>query len=325
MEVSNSGAFERLLHSTGNDTLRVVFGCEQLGGHDWGTVDIAEAEAAVADAAALGVRAFDTADVYGLGSSERRLGAAVAGRRAEVLIATKFGIRFDSQQRRIHDSSPEWCLEAAERSLDRLSTTHIDLYQLHVWDERTPLDETFDALGRLQRQGIVRAIGVCNVEPGVIPPACLARCATWSREYSLLRREHEPAARRVSDSGLTVLAYGVLAQGLLSGKYDANSVFGAGDRRAHSRYRNFHGRDLRAGLQLVPLLHDIARQVGATPAQVAIAWIGHGVPRAIPLVGIKSRAQLHDAAAAARLCLPPEALARLDATAAEVAGVASVS
>ena len=118
--------------------LRLGFGCEQLGGHAWGASDRAELEAAVVRAAELGIRLFDTADCYGLGESESRLGRLLAPFRTDALIATKFGVRFDAAGKVYYDASPAWARTAIDESLRRLGIDCIDLYQLHYPDGVTP-------------------------------------------------------------------------------------------------------------------------------------------------------------------------------------------
>ena len=291
--------------------LRLAFGCEQLGGYGWGDVDESEVSSAVLEAIDRGVTLFDTADVYGRGESERRLGQLLKHRsRDSILVATKFGVRF-AGDKVIYDSSPEWAEEALHASLSRLATGHVDLYQMHYWDGRTPIEATLDKLEALRGRGLIRRYGTSNYLPDV-PSAAYPGLASVSQEFSLVNRRFEADARRCEQKGLAFLSYGSLGQGMLSGKYDAATRFADNDRRAASRYVNFHGERLERNLRIVEVLRAQAALLARPMSQVAIAWILARLPASIPIVGIKRPAQLQDAIQALTIAMPESVMRELD-------------
>ncbi len=290
---------------------RLAFGCEQLGGPAGGTGVPRESERAIELAVERGVRSFDPADCYGRGESERRLARALAPHRSRVLVATKFGVRFTDAGKVFYDSSPQWAEQALAASLQRLQTERLDLFQMHYWDGSTPMSALLDKLEELREQSKISWYGLTNYVPN---PAELQYpgLVSVSLEYSIAQRAAEATAQRMAEAGVTFLSYGSLGQGVLSGKYRSPECFGEDDRRASSRYRNFHGETLTRNLEIVDALTEEARACAATPAQVAIAWILHKLPTAIPLVGIKRPDQLLDALAALDLRLGEEALSALE-------------
>ena len=294
---------------------RLGFGCEQLGGHAWGASDRAELEAAVVRAAELGVRLFDTADCYGLGESESRLGRLLAPFRADALIATKFGVRFDAAGKVYYDASPAWARTAIDGSLRRLGIDCIDLYQLHYPDGVTPLEEVLDCLARLRDAGKCRQIGVTNVPLAQLPASVSRQLASVSYEYSLVAAEHAPEIAAATARGLTTITYGTLGPGLLSGRYGPAHAFPADDRRSRPAYRQFHGDRALINANIVAELRAVADAAGATPAQVAVSYVLHRQPGAVPLVGAKRPAQIEDAVAALAVDLSGESLSRLEAAA----------
>src|SRR6516162_10250370 len=144
---------------------RLGFGCEQLGGYEWGRVDPGEVVAAVELAVAAGVTLFDTADCYARGESERRLGRALAPHRERITIATKFGVRFSDSGSVWYDSSPQWAREALDASCRRLGVETVDLLQMHHWDGVTPINALFDTLEQLREQRKIRWYGITNHVP----------------------------------------------------------------------------------------------------------------------------------------------------------------
>ena len=296
---------------------RVAFGCEQLGGYQWGAIDEAEIATAIESAVDMGVTLFDTADCYGRGESERRLGRILAPHRERVMIATKFGVRFSDSGSVWYDSSPVWALQALDASLQRLQTERIDLLQMHYWDGATPLCELFDCLERLRERGKIRWYGVTNLSPSEVTGlAGYPGLVSASLEYSLVERTHESAAQQLRARAITFIAYGSLGQGILSGKYGADARFGAGDRRGDARYRNFHGARLARNAGIVKVLKAQAAKLGAVASQVAIAWVLQAIAGSIAVVGIKNGAQLLDAVHGRQLELPGDTVAALDAASA---------
>lgn len=298
---------------------RLGFGTEPLGGHAWGNVDATEVARAVHEALDRRVDYFDTADCYGRGLSEERLGRALGRHRKKAVIGSKFGVRFGNDGRVFYDNSPAWIVTALEGSLRRLGTDWVDLYQLHWPDGRTPISAVFEQLDRLREAGKIRAYGVTNLDlvaAGIT--GAQAGLSSFSFEFSLANRSRQTAIQHGIDAlGLTFLAWGALGQGILSGKYDAATRPAGNDRRANPRYANFHGETLDRNMAIIAAMRRIATMTGnRLLPQIALRWILDTLPGSLVLTGIKSRAQLVDNLAALAFRLPPAALAELDAVSA---------
>lgn len=290
------------------------FGCCPMGGHGWGAVDDSQLRRAVGTALELGVRFFDTADIYGFGASERILGEALAGHREQAIIATKFGVRRNNGQSFL-DTSVGWIRAALDGSLQRLGVDCIDLYQMHYWDGTTPMDDIVETLESLMKFGKIRAYGVTNHDP--LDPGFRhhgSRLASFSYHFSLVHREYEArilAIQRQTD--LVFTSWGSLGQGVLSGKYHSLDQLNPEDRRLRPIYANFHGDQFVAIQRLLQGMRVIAREAGdRTLTQLALRWIIDYVPRSMPLVGIKKPEQIIEAAAVLRFKLEPFLCARLD-------------
>ncbi len=278
---------------------RLVFGCEPLGGTDWGNFDRDLARRAVSHALDLGVNIFDTADVYGLGESERTLSAALGERRHDVVIVSKFGVNWqrDAQggrARTFRDSSPQRVVQALENSLRRLRIDCLPLYLVHWPDPDTPVGETMEALLECQRAGKIKYIGVSNFTARWIRQArSVANLAVAEMPYNLIDRRAEGALLPCCESlGLSVLVYGPLAQGLLTGKYGRHARFDHNDRR--SRLAHFQGEELARHLKTIDRLSRVARRYGKTPAQTAIRWVLDHPAVSCAIVGIKTPRQLEE-------------------------------
>lgn len=300
---------------TGLEVSRLAFGGCPMGGHGWGATSRDDFIAAIRAALDVGLNFFDTADVYGLGEGERTLGDALRGSREAAVIATKFGVRVEGGQTS-YDNSPSWIRAALDASLRRLRTEYVDLYQVHYRDGVTALDDVVTTLLELQEQGKIRHLGLSNIDagngyevgshPGVF--------STFQNEFSLANRDHEDdIAVFTSKQGMVPLTWGSLGQGILSGKYDATSDFGAGDRRSRPTYVNFHGDKLAHNLRIVEILCRVAGEVGTSAAAVAIRWILDRLPGSVAIVGIKSIRQLEGNLEALGWNLSPADFAELDA------------
>ena len=290
------------------------FGCDPMGGHGWGRLEEEQLLRAVSTALDLGVRLFDTSDIYGFGTSELLLGRALRGRSEQAVIATKFGVRQHNGQS-YRDTSIAWIHEALEGSLRRLGVDCIDLYQMHYWDGKTPLNEIAATLESLMTAGKIRAYGVTNYDP--CDPAFSGRAthpASYSYHFSLVHREHEAkilAVQRQTEH--LFMPWGSLGQGILSGKYHSLAQLDPTDRRQREVYRNFHGEKFAAIQRLLAELKTIAADAGGRSlTQLALRWIIDYVPRSLPLVGIKRPEQIIDAAAVLNFKLEPAICARLD-------------
>lgn len=275
---------------------RIGFGCCPMGQYDWGATDEHELIEAVHVALDCGITFFDTADVYGLGVSELVLGKALKGKRESAIIATKFGVRRENG-RTFLDNSRKWINRAVDASLSRLGTDYTDLYQLHYWDKKTPIDETLCALQSLRNSGKIRAFGVTNIDlcgHGITQP--VDGLASFSFEYSLANRVFEPVVYANQEkSGLCFLSWGSLGQGILSGKYDQNTTLPETDRRKLEVYVNFHGEKLAHNLRIVDYMREILPHYeNKTLTQMAIRWILDQIPFSIALTGIKRTEQLKE-------------------------------
>ena len=226
---------------------RLCMGGCPMGGYGWGEVDDCELVHTVQEALDSGVNFFDTADTYGLGKSEELLGTALQGRRQEAVIATKFGVRVENG-RTFYDNSPKWIERAVEKSLKRLKTDYIDLYQIHYRDGKTPMDEVVGVLERLKEKGYIRYLGLSNIykeDLEEIQPY-KGRFVSFQDEFSLACRRHEKSIFfLMEEMNMTPLTWGSLGQGVLSGKYNEKSVFEKNDRRSSEVYVNFHGKKVK--------------------------------------------------------------------------------
>ena len=295
------------LKRSGIEISRIVCGGWQAGKELWTGIRDEESIAAMRAAFEAGVTAFDTAEDYGNGHSERILGQALGHCRDQIVIATKVSW---------HHLRREQIIEACERSLRHLGTDRIDLYQIH-WpsgtfgSERVPLEESMAALVDLRAQGKIRAIGVSNFDLTQLEEACrLGPVDSLQPPYSLLWRVIEadllPFCER---AGVAILAYSPLAQGLLTGRFRAGHGFAPGDNRADNKL--FQGDTFQRALGAVEALRPIAARHGITLAQLALAWIASH-PTAAAIAGVRSAAQAAENAAAGDVALSAADLAEMD-------------
>lgn len=291
---------------------RLGFGCWQLGGHGWQDTDAHAIGLAIGLALESGITFFDTADIYGLGESESILGNTLARHslRDTAVIATKFGVRHNGKAR-YYDNSQAWIMEAAEGSLRRLKRDAIDLYQLHWHDGKRPLEDVFADLERLRADGKIRWYGISNIDPALMPADLPAGLVSFTCEYSLLQRQHEAAIEQLlSSQAMSFIAWGSLAQGLLSGKYSRTSTFAAGDIRSRPE-SIFAPARWDTHEPVLAKLKTIAQEQGHSMAQTALRWVLDGTPNSLVLTGIKQAQQLLDNMGALGWHLTPEQLLRL--------------
>jgi aryl-alcohol dehydrogenase-like predicted oxidoreductase len=291
---------------------RIAFGTWQLGG-EWGSTDEAAAVAAIRRAADHGVTLFDTAQGYGFGASERLLAKALDGRRDDLVVATKGGLRPTFGGGVARDGSPEWIRHGVEESLRALGAESIDLYQLHWPDPATPFEETATALAELVEQGKVHHVGVSNFsaeqmeEFGATLPV-----ETLQPPYHLLHRSIEESVLPYAEANdIGVLVYGPLAHGILSGALHADTEFAPGDWRASSP--DFRGEAYRRNLSAVAELAQLARDLGITLSQLAVAWTLANPAVDVAIVGTRNPAHVDQALAAADVTLEPAVLERIEA------------
>lgn len=280
-----------------NTDLRVsrfcMGGCP-MGGYNWGKVQEDEFIGAIHRALDVGVNFFDTADTYGLGQSERTLSKGLGSRRNEVIIETKFGVRVGGGKT-VYDNSPEYIEEALDGSLRRLNTDYIDIYLIHYRDGVTPIEDVVGKLTDLREKGKIRYFGLSNITKDGIEElrpykGLFVNCQD---EFSLACRKNENDLRALqTELDLTPMTWGSLGQGILTGKYDRNSVFGNDDRRSLDIYVNFHGEKLEKNLKIVDVLREIATNRGKTLSACAIRFILDCLPESVSLAGIKRADQL---------------------------------
>ncbi|MEV6849543.1 aldo/keto reductase [Actinoplanes sp. NPDC051411] len=293
----------------GLTTSAVGLGCMGFS-QAYGPADDAFSVAAVRGALDAGITLVDTAMSYGNGHNETLVGRALAGRRDEVVLSTKFGIvRGDDGVRR--DGHPSRVRAYCEASLRRLGTDVIDLYYLHRPDPNVPIADTVGAMAALVADGLVRHLGVSEVSPADLRTAAEVHpIAAVQTEWSLSWREPEddviPAARRL---GIGVVAYSPLGRGLLTGALPAGT-FGAGDFRAGDS--RFAGDNLDRNLALVAELQRLAGERGATPGQLALAWLIAQGPDVVPIPGSRNRTRVVENAGAGDIALGPDDLAALE-------------
>lgn len=270
-----------------------VGGCP-MGGYGWGDVQEQDLIDAVHTGLENGVTFFDTADTYGLGQSERTLSKALGSHRQDVIIASKFGVRIINGKT-VYDNSPEWIQAALRGSLQRLNTDYIDLYQVHYRDGVTPVSVVVETLEDLKQQGYIRAYGLSNIGVDALEELheYKGRFASFQNEYSLACRKHESDIAEISEKmRMTPLTWGSLGQGVLTGKYDINAVFGANDRRSREIYVNFHGEKFKKNLEIVEQMKPIAEKHEKTLAAVAIRFILDHISGSVVLAGVKNEKQM---------------------------------
>ncbi|GHH24914.1 aldo/keto reductase [Streptomyces rubradiris] len=273
----------------------------------YGPGDDTESIATIRHALDQGVTLLDTADMYGPFTNERVVGRAIAGRRDEVVLATKFGIeRLPDGTLRGVNGRPDYVRSACDASLRRLGVDHIDLYYQHRIDPTVPVEETWGALAGLVAAGKVRHLGISEAAPATVRRAHAVHPVTAGQyEYSLFSRgiedEHLPTLREL---GIGLVAYAPMGRGLLTGTVTSPDAFPEGDvRRLAPRFQES---SLVTNLALVERLRELADTVDATPAQLALAWLLHQGPDVVPIPGTKRRGYLDENLRAAGMSLTGE-------------------
>jgi aryl-alcohol dehydrogenase-like predicted oxidoreductase len=300
----------RTLGSQGFEVSAEGLGCMGMS-YAYGAGDEEGGIATIHRAIELGVTLLDTAEVYGPYANEELVGRAVAGRRDEVEIATKFGFDFQGETRGV-DGSPENAARVCDESLRRLGTDHIDLYYQHRVDPDVPIEETVGAMGELVAAGKVRFIGLSEAAPETIRRAHATHPLTAVQsEYSLWTREPEdevlPTLREL---GIGFVPYSPLGRGFLTGQIRSLDDLDEDDwRRTNPR---FQGEAFEENLRLADRVAGLAEGIGATPAQVALAWVLAKGDDLVPIPGTKKPERVEENAAA-DLELTDAQVAELDA------------
>jgi len=306
----------------------VALGAWAIGGWLWGGTDDAAAMAGIRKAVDLGMTTIDTAPVYGFGHSETVVGQTIQGRRDRVQLLTKFGLRWDLTEGKRHFAThdnqgrpvtihqyagAQSVVEECERSLRRLGTDHIDLYQQHWPDPTTPVEDTMEACARLLKQGKIRAVGLSNHGPDLMDRArTVVPLAANQPPYSMLRRGIEkdvvPYCR---ENHIGLVVYSSLQNGILSGKVQMDRTFPETDLRSHNPYYRPENRRRILGF-LDAAVRPAAEAHQATIAQVVLNWTIHRPGITTALVGVRNPAQAADNAGAAAFTLTPAETAAID-------------
>jgi aryl-alcohol dehydrogenase-like predicted oxidoreductase len=314
---------ERRLGSDGPVVSAIGLGCAPMSGI-YGTSADADAIKTIHRALDLGVSLLDTADAYGDGHNEELVGRAIRGRRDEVVLATKFGLVREVQDRASGiNGQPKYVRQACEASLRRLGVETIDLYQQHRVDPETPIEETVDALAELVQEGKVRFIGLSEaLAPDLRRAAAVHPITSLQSEYSVLERRVEiDVLDACEDLGIGFLPYAPLVRGLLAGSLRPGVKLDSSDSRAGSeRFPRVGPDHLAANMRLAQVVEDIAATHEATAAQVALAWLLDRRPWIVPIPGTKRIAYLEDNVHAPELKLSSSDMASLDGLAVAVHG-----
>jgi aryl-alcohol dehydrogenase-like predicted oxidoreductase len=284
-------------------------GCMGMS-QSYGTPDDAESIATIHRAIDQGLTFLDTADMYGVGVNEELVGRAIAKRRNEVILATKFGnVRHPDGSMTVN-GRPEYVQQACEASLRRLKIPTIDLYYQHRVDPNVPIEETIGAMARLVEQGKVRFLGMSEAGAKTIRRAYAVHpIAALQNEYSLWTREPEEEILGVCrELGIGFVAYSPLGRGMLTGQIKKNE-FGEGDFRRISP--RFQGENFRRNLELVGRVEQMAREKGCTAAQLALAWVLAQGEDIVPIPGTKRRKYLDEDLGALKVRLSLADLARI--------------
>jgi len=274
--------------------------------------------ALIREAVERGVTFFDTAQIYGPFTNEELVGEALAPFRGQVVVATKFGLRIDSNGQQVVDSRPEYIKESAEASLKRLKVDSIDLFYQHRVDPKVPIEDVAGAVKELIREGKVKHFGLS--EPGVqtIRRAHKVQPVTAvQNEYSLWwRRPEEEVIPTLQELGIGLVPYSPLGKGFLTGKIDEKTTFHGSDFR--NIVPRFTPEARKANLAIVDLLRKIAERKKATPAQIALAWLLAQKPWIVPIPGTRKLERLDENIGAVAVDLTSDDLREINSAASKI-------
>ncbi len=305
----------RTLGPHGPEVSAIGLGCMGMSAF-YGAADEQEAQRTIHRALELGCNLLDTSDMYGPHTNERLVGRAIKGRREQVFLATKFGIKIERSETdgtpvRSIDGRPEYVRKACDGSLQRLGVEHIDLYYQHRVDPNTPIEDTVGAMAELVAAGKVRHLGLSEASAGTIRRAHAVHPITAVQtEYSLWTRDvEEEILPALEELGIALVAYSPLGRGFLSGRFSSPEELDEGDfRRSGPR---FTGANLQENQKLVGRVRELAAEKQVTPGQLALAWVLHRGEHIVPIPGTKRVSYLEENLAAADVHLSEEEVERI--------------
>jgi aryl-alcohol dehydrogenase-like predicted oxidoreductase len=310
-----TGPGTRVLGTTSSLTVSTMgLGCMGMS-EFYGTGDEQQGVDTVRRALDLGVTFLDTADMYGPFTNEKLVGRAIAGRRDEVQLATKFGNQRGEDGSRLGiNGRPEYVRSACDASLRRLGVDHVDLYYQHRVDRTVPIEETVGAMKELVEAGKVRHLGLSEASAATIRRAHAVHPITaLQTEYSLFTRDLEDEVLpTIRELGIGLVPYSPLGRGLLTGAITNPDDLEGNDSRRSPYFPRFAGDALEANLALVAQIREIAERKGATPGQLALAWVLAQGDDVVPIPGTKRVRYLEENVAATQVQLTSEDLAALE-------------
>ena len=300
------------LGSQGLKVSRMGLGCMGMS-EFYGRADEAESIATIHLAIDRGINFLDTADMYGPFKNEVLVGKAIADRRDQVVLATKFGNQRSTDGKFLGvNGRPEYVRQCCDASLQRLNVSVIDLYYQHRVDPKVPIEDTVGAMADLVQQGKVRYLGLSEAAPATIRRAhAVHPISALQTEYSLWSRDPEDAIlATVRELGAGFVAYSPLGRGFLTGEFKRPEDIPQDDfRRYHPR---FEGENFYKNLDLVRHIEALAQQKGATAAQIALAWVMAQGADIVPIFGAKRRARIEENLKATQIAFTPAELSRID-------------
>ena len=302
---------QRTLGGQGLVVPALGLGCMGMS-QSYGPGDDQESVATIHRALDLGMTFLDTADIYGPFTNERLVGKAIAGRRDEVVLATKFGNQRLADGSRVVNGDPNYVRQACDASLERLGVDHIDLYYQHRVDRTVPVEETWGAMSGLVQAGKVRYLGISEAASATVRRAhAVHPISAGQYEWSLFTRDLEDELLATArELGVGLVAYSPLGRGFLSGRITSPDDFGEHDfRRDHPR---FSGENFARNLELVEQVRQLAASKAVTPSQLAIAWVLAQGDDVVAIPGTKRRSYLEENLGALDVELTGEDLAAIE-------------